>query len=173
MPTPSSAQVALVDDLNRALRPIGRVPRVMSVTLAAFSIGLSALVFSESGNVLSFLVGVPATVVAFLSFRIRACADEETLVVRSYLRTTTIRLRDVQAFVDLEYIGFWNLQSGGNGWTNLWLRMLDYTRTSGHGRSLPETMCTRRRGAEIAALLNSYLDAQEMAWKGASGKHTS
>lgn len=155
---------ASLDELNRELRAVGRLPRLLALSLLVVGVAVGAVGWLNSGSVVLALivVGGPLTFAA-LSLRIRACATAEFLEVRSYLRAQSHPFDEVLAFTDLPYSGLWNRGAGTESWLNLGLRMIDVTRQNGSGRAMPSTMMSRSACARVVRLLNARLSARDDA----------
>lgn len=92
------------------------------------------------------------------SLPVRARATSDALIVHSYLQKHVIPFREVLVFTDLPYSGMWNRSAGTDSWLNLGLRMIDVTRNSGTGFSMPATMTSRRTCGQIVAALNAHVE---------------
>jgi len=143
------------DDLPARLRRIGKVPRFFAFGLTI----LTAAVSWASAQSAPFLpaqiaiIALPALFFA-LSLRIRARVTGDALIIRSYLVTYTVEFEKVLGFSDVDYVGFWNRHTGGDGWLNLKLRMLAVLPLEGRQRGLPATMSFGTNIARIVDALN-------------------
>ena len=151
-----------LDELNRDLKSVGRLPRALSlvVTLVAALCAWAGWLASGSPMILYFVL-IPLTGLV-LSLRVRAKMVDGTLTVHSYLKTYVVHLCDVEYFNNLAYAGAWNRFSGTDSWLNLRMEMIDVTRVHGGGFSMPATMCFRRKCEDIATQLNWLLEDRGM-----------
>lgn len=147
-------------ELDRALRAVGRVLRIVNTVIALVLIIASSVPVLTDRDVTGvFLVGIPAVVCAMLAFRVRASmVGDHTLLVTGYVRSSRVELTHVDVFVDTPYAGWWNGFSGIDGWVSFRLRMLEIEQRGGRTFSLPETVCRGRHATRIADLLNAWAD---------------
>ncbi|GLJ79686.1 hypothetical protein [Microbacterium imperiale] len=147
-------------EVRRALRAVGRVPRVISSIVALVMLAASSVpVMADRDMTGLIVVGVPSVISVMLAFRVRAAlGEDDVLLITGYVRSSRIALREVHAFVDVPYAGWWNGFAGSDGWTNFGLRMLEIELRGGRAASLPESICSGRRTTSIADLLNSWAD---------------
>ncbi|MFT4134900.1 hypothetical protein [Microbacterium sp.] len=96
-----------------------------------------------------------------LSWRIKAYATQDELIVRSYLRTYTARYEDVLGFSDAGYAGMCTAFNGTDSWHNMGLRVIEVYRLGGRSIDLSATMMGRRSSNRIEELLNTWVP-QEM-----------
>lgn len=152
------SEVAHLVALNAQLKTVGRLPRIFSCVLVAVSIPVSLSGWFASRSLLLALctTGVPLMLFA-LSWRVRARATRKSLIVRSYLRTYTMRFDDVMGFIDSGYAGVWNRYTGGETRLNIGLRMIDVSPLRGTTISLPATMMRRRSSKVIVEMLNDHV----------------
>lgn len=145
------------DRLDRALdddlRQIGAWPRLLSLGF------LTAVVVLASSVGYAWWWGVlmlGGSVLVILALRVRASATQDEFVVRSYLRTYRFRFDEVLAFTDLPYQGWWSGYTPAElfGWGAF---QIDVAGFGKRGRSLPATMCGRKRCERIADGLNARL----------------
>lgn len=139
--------------LHSDLRGIGKWPRVLSVGCLTALAALTLLLgYAWWWGML--LAG--AFVLVALSLRVRAFVTDEEFVLRSYLRTYRFRFDQVIAFVDLPYQGWWSgyapAELFGQG-----AYQIDVDKVGRGSRSLPATMCGKKRSARIADALNKLL----------------
>lgn len=152
---------ALVN-LNRDLRPVGRLPRLLNggLLLVGAAVGWAGWLASGSWLIVAVVVGVP--LLAFgLSLRIRIYATPTALVIRSYYRTYTEPFDRLIGVNDCAYSGAWTRGTWTDNWMNGGLRMLDIERRNGTGLELPATMAGRRTTERIEAAVNAWLDRQD------------
>lgn len=143
------ARQTLDDDLRR----IGTWPRVLSVACLLALAALAVLLgYAWWWGIL--LAG--AFVLVVLSLRVRASVTDREFVLRSYLRTYRFRFDQVIAFTDLPYQGWWSsyvpAELFGQG-----AYQIDVDKAGRGSRSLPATMCGKKRSARIADALNNLL----------------
>lgn len=154
-------------ELNAVLKVVGRAPRIVcGVQLIIFL--LVSLPAMEKHNPFVWVPLVAsAPLVAFiLSWRIKAYATSEALIVRSYLRTYIARYEDILGFDDTVYDGIWTGYTAPDWWTNRWLRMLSIVRFERVDIDLPATMMGRRNSKRIVELLNAWVpDEMPPDWK--------
>ncbi|MCW3492392.1 hypothetical protein [Microbacterium sp. SSM24] len=141
------------DQLKADLRSIGNWPRVVSLGWLAVIVVVTLAVGYQWwwGAIIAVWVCLFA-----LALRVRASWTMEEFVVRSYLRTYRFRFENVVAFTDLPYQGWWSgfvpAELFGVG-----AYQIDVAMRGRGGRSLPATMCGRRRSVRIADALNALV----------------
>lgn len=161
----SSADPRLAE-LNIALKAIGRLPRIVcGVQLAVFL--LASVPAMDKYDLFPWVLAVAGVpMIAFiLSWRIKAYATNEALVVRSYLRTYTARYEDVLGFDDASYAGVWTGFIAADWGTNRGLRMISVVRFNRMDIDLPATLMGRRRSKRIEELLSVWVpDEMPPVW---------
>lgn len=139
--------------LHRDLRSIGTWQRVL--TLALLSLIVSLIVVAGFEWWWAVLIVVTGAVAA-LSWRIRARVTAEEFIVRSFFRTYRFRFSKALAFVDLPYEGWWSgfvpAELFGVGPCQI-----DVEMWGRGGRSLPATICGRKRAKRVADALNDMI----------------
>lgn len=148
--------------LNRDLKTVGRVPRLLSACLlvVAAVIAWAGGVASGSYALVALVLAAPLTIF-ILSLPVGAHAKPTELVVRSYLKTYVVRFEEVLSFDGAAYSGLWNRSAGTDSWLNLGMRMIDVILQDGSGVSLRATICRRRTCDLIVARLNARLMESE------------
>ncbi len=133
------------------LQSIGRIPRLLSLMWTILG-GLLVLFTFPAIWYVSFAIFLPALTSLILSFRVRARVDDGTLVVRSYFRTISVELKDVDFFGVDDYVGLWTL---GRPSFLIGLAQLDVTMNPGpKSRGLLSTLSRTRIVASLADDLN-------------------
>ncbi|WP_439902277.1 hypothetical protein [Microbacterium azadirachtae] len=139
------------------LQSIGRIPRLLSLTWTILGGLLVAFTFPAIWYV-SFAIFLPALTSLILSMRVKARIDDGTLVVRSYFRTSSINLKDVNFFGVDDYVGLWTL---GKSSFLIGLAQLDVTVNSGsRSKGLPATLTRTRVTKSLVENLNIVCEAE-------------
>jgi hypothetical protein len=149
---------AWVRELNRDLRRVGRLPRILSAVLMLVFLPIVYLGWLASHHS-SLAFGFAALAIAPFVFAlfVRAWTTADALVVRSYLVTHVIRFTDVTTFIDSAYSGMWNRSADTDSWLNCGMRMIDVALKNGRTISLRATLTGRRTCARIVDELNARL----------------
>lgn len=139
--------------LQRDLRSIGTWQRVL--TLALLSLIVSLTVAAGFEWWWAVLIVVTAAVAA-LSWRISATVTPEEFILRSFFRTYRFPFSKVLAFVDLPYGGWWSGFAPAELF-GIGPCQIDVDMWGRGGRSLPATMCGRKRAKRVADALNAMI----------------
>lgn len=155
--TPEMWSAALAD-LQEDLRRIGFVPRLFGVGFLLLMLLFAIFSWFHGWSPLlqaAFVVTPVVTLVC--AFRVTAHLRGDVLVVRSYLRTQEISLRDV-SFSVAPYEGLWNTYRGAEGWLggNIYVLVAWYADSS--SQEVKATVCFRRTAERIARRLDDHAD---------------
>lgn len=151
-----------LDEINVALKPVGRIPRSLTVALFLVSIFLGLVNWANGNPTLGVVCASVCLALLVMSLRLKAYATGDSFILRSYFRTHRIPFERIESFSNMPYSGMWNKSAPADGWADAGLRMLEITYVSGRGASFPATMMSRKNCARAVEVLDRRMEEDRL-----------